>query len=163
GHSQFSAARSGVQQLGRAPSALPTPRGHAPGQCGGLEMKPEALRAPLLQALQLSKSYPQPRRHLWQPAPAVPVLHEIDLNVYSGRNLGIVGESGSGKSTLARLLMALDRPTQGQVLRVGQDLHALSASALRAARRYFQMVVQARSGSLIPRMRTARSAAEPLQ
>ena len=38
-------------------------------------MKPEALRAPLLQALQLSKSYPQPRRHLWQPAPAVPVFH----------------------------------------------------------------------------------------
>lgn len=126
-------------------------------------MKPEALRAPLLQALQLSKSYPQPRRHLWQPAPAVPVLHEIDLNVYSGRNLGIVGESGSGKSTLARLLMALDRPTQGQVLLEGQDLHALSASALRAARRDFQMVFQDPYGSLNPRMRIARIVAEPLQ
>lgn len=126
-------------------------------------MTPEDLRPPLLQIRNLSKAYRLPKRHLWRPAPEVQALHDVDLTVYSGRNVGIVGESGSGKSTLARLAMALDTPTTGEVCFEGQNLHDLPAQALRHARRDFQMVFQDPYGSLNPRMTVARIVAEPLE
>lgn len=126
-------------------------------------MTPDNLRAPLLQTVGVSKTYVLPRRQLWQAPPQVQALQDIHLKVYSGRNVGIVGESGSGKSTLARLAMALDTPTTGQVLWEGQDVHTLPRTALRAARRGYQMVFQDPYGSLDPRMTVARIVAEPLE
>ena len=126
-------------------------------------MTPFELRAPLLQAQGISKTYQLPRRKLWQAPPQVHALHPVDLSVHSGRNLGIVGESGSGKSTLARLAMGLDTPSSGQVLWNGQALQTLSRSALRAARRNYQIIFQDPYGSLDPRMSVARIVAEPLE
>lgn len=126
-------------------------------------MTPDNLRPPLLQTMELGKTYTLPRRQLWQAPPQVVALQDVDLTVYSGRNVGIVGESGSGKSTLARLAMALDKPTTGQVLWNGQAVSAMSGSALRAARRDCQMVFQDPYGSLDPRMTVERIVAEPLQ
>jgi len=42
------------------------------------------------------------------------VLRGIDLYVRPGQFVAIVGRSGCGKSTLLRLLLGLDRPTDGQ-------------------------------------------------
>ena len=126
-------------------------------------MKPQDIRAPLLQTQSLSKTYRLPRRQLWQAPPQVQALHGIDLTVHSGRNLGIVGESGSGKSTLARIAMGLDLPTTGQVLWDGQNIHQLPRKTLRMARRDYQMVFQDPYGSLNPRMTVARIVAEPLE
>ena len=125
-------------------------------------MNEQDLRTPLLQVQGLGKSYRLPRQRLWQPAPEFVALQDINFQLVAGRNLGIVGESGSGKSTLARLIMALTPPSTGQVLFNGQDLHAMPAAALRAARRDFQMVFQDPYGSLDPRMTVGRSVAEPL-
>lgn len=126
-------------------------------------MTPDNLRPPLLHTQGLGKTYRLPRRQLWQAPPTVQALHNVDLSVHSGRNVGIVGESGSGKSTLARLAMGLDTPSIGQVLWEGQDIHALSHKDLRAARRNYQMVFQDPYGSLDPRMTVARIVAEPLE
>jgi ABC-type thiamine transport system ATPase subunit len=46
----------------------------------------------------------------------------------------VVGESGSGKSTLARLVMALDRPSEGRVELLGRNLHRCEQELRRAAR-----------------------------
>ena len=126
-------------------------------------MKSDDIRAPLLQIQGLSKTYRLPRRQLWQAPQHVHALHDIDLRLYKGRNLGIVGESGSGKSTLARLAMGLDTPTTGQVLWDGDDINALPSQALRGMRRDYQMVFQDPYGSLDPRMNVLRILAEPLQ
>jgi peptide/nickel transport system ATP-binding protein len=120
------------------------------------------LVAPLLEARALSKAYPLPRESLMRPAPTVQALRDVSFALQAGKTLGVVGESGSGKSTLARLVMALERPSAGQVLLDGVNLHALSERALRAERVKFQMVFQDPYGSLDPRMTVLRTVTEPL-
>ena len=118
--------------------------------------------APLLQVDTLTHDYVLPRDHLWAKPPVVQALKGVNLTLHSGRSLGIVGESGSGKSTLARLVMGLEAPTSGSVQLLGQDLNKLSATALRTARRDFQMVFQDPYGSLDPRQTIAVIVTEPL-
>jgi len=120
------------------------------------------MTAPLLQVQELAKHYRLPRERLLAAPPVVPALQGVSFSLAAGRSLGVVGESGSGKSTLARLVMALESPSAGRVHFQGQDLHALSPAALRAARAGFQMVFQDPFGSLDPRLSVARTVAEPL-
>lgn len=56
----------------------------------------------------------------------IDVLRQIDLEVYESEMIAIVGTSGSGKSTLLHLLGGLDKPTEGQVILNGKDIHQLS-------------------------------------
>ena len=116
----------------------------------------------LLELDQVRRSYTLPRERLWQAPAQVHAVQGVSLRISAGRNLGVVGESGSGKSTLARLAMALERPDNGKVRLMGQDIHALPARALREARRDFQMVFQDPYGSLDPRHTVLRIVTEPL-
>ena len=117
----------------------------------------------LLEARELGRCFELPRSAPWTRPQALQALSGVNFAMQAGRSLGIVGESGSGKSTLARLVMALDAPTQGQVLFRGQDLHALPAAQLRTLRADFQMVFQDPYGSLDPRQTVAQIVTEPLQ
>ena len=117
---------------------------------------------PLLRVENLVRHYEMPREKLFSPPPVVQALNGVSFTIEAGHSLGIVGESGSGKSTLARLVMALDKPTAGQVWLMGRDLHALPREELRAARRDFQMVFQDPYGSLDPRQTIERIVSEPL-
>lgn len=56
-------------------------------------------------------------------------IHAVDhvsFFVERGDMLAIVGQSGSGKTTLLNLLGCIDKPSAGQVLLNGQDIHTLS-------------------------------------
>jgi lipoprotein-releasing system ATP-binding protein len=54
------------------------------------------------------------------------VLRGIDIAINAAERLAIVGASGSGKTTLLQILGGLDRPSNGQVLVDGRDIHSLS-------------------------------------
>jgi peptide/nickel transport system ATP-binding protein len=117
----------------------------------------------LLEVRGLSKTYPLPKQTLFGSTGSLVALSNINFSLQAGKSLGIVGESGSGKSTLARLVMALDVPTEGEVLFQGQNLHKLHASELKTARANFQMVFQDPYGSLDPRQKIDVIVAEPLE
>lgn len=56
-------------------------------------------------------------------------IHAVDhvsFSMEAGEMLAIVGQSGSGKTTLLNLLGGIDKPSAGQVLLDGQDIHSFS-------------------------------------
>jgi lipoprotein-releasing system ATP-binding protein len=62
------------------------------------------------------------------------VLQGIAISVGAGERIAIIGASGSGKTTLLQILGGLDRPTTGQVLVDGKDIHQQSEQARGALR-----------------------------
>jgi subfamily B ATP-binding cassette protein MsbA len=54
-----------------------------------------------------------------------PVLKHVSFGAPAGSTTALVGSSGSGKSTLISLVMAFNRPVDGQVLIDGRDLNTL--------------------------------------
>jgi len=116
----------------------------------------------LLDVQHVSQQYALPKPSLFAKAGHIQAVKDVSFQLTAGKSLGIVGESGSGKSTLARLVMALEKPTQGKVLFKGQNLNALPQDQLRHARSDFQMVFQDPYGSLDPRQKVLRIVTEPL-
>lgn len=56
---------------------------------------------------------------------ATATLHDVDVNIPTGRCTAIVGPNGSGKSTLLRVLAGQLRATHGSVAIFGQDARSL--------------------------------------
>jgi putative ABC transport system ATP-binding protein len=56
----------------------------------------------------------------------VVALRDAQLTVGRGEFVALMGPSGSGKSTLLHLIAAIDRPTSGRVVVLGQDLSQLN-------------------------------------
>ena len=117
---------------------------------------------PLLEVVDLVKTYRLPRKHPFAPHGLRPALRGVSFAIRAGRSFGIVGESGSGKSTLARIALALDRPDSGTVRLEGHSLFDLPRRELRALRAHMQMIFQDPHGSLDPRQRIEKVVAEPL-
>ncbi len=70
------------------------------------------------------------------------VLRGIDLVARRKETVVIIGGSGAGKTTLLRLIVALDRPTSGQILVEGEDIAVVSEKELNRIRKKFGMVYQ---------------------
>lgn len=49
------------------------------------------------------------------------VLKNINFDIYPGEKVAMIGPSGSGKTTLARMLMTLEKPTDGTI-EIGGEL-----------------------------------------
>lgn len=56
------------------------------------------------------------------------VLKSLDFSVQSGEFLSILGASGCGKSTLLRILIGLEQPDAGQIMKDGEDITHLAPS-----------------------------------
>jgi len=78
----------------------------------------------------------------------VTVLKGISFDVSSGEFVTIVGPSGNGKSTLLNMITGIDRPTHGEVIVTGKEVHRMGENQLAAWRgqhvgiifQFFQML-----------------------
>jgi putative ABC transport system ATP-binding protein len=78
----------------------------------------------------------------------ITVLKGISFEVDNGEFVAIVGPSGNGKSTLLNMITGIDRPTQGDVIVTGKEIHRMSENQLAAWRgqhvgiifQFFQML-----------------------
>jgi len=76
------------------------------------------------------------------------VLKGISFGISQGEFVSIVGPSGNGKSTLLNMITGIDRPTTGQVIVTGREVHRMSENQLAAWRgqhvgivfQFFQML-----------------------
>ena len=117
---------------------------------------------PLLSVEAVSRDYAGRRISLFGRAPAIRAVDEVSFSMQPGQSVALVGRSGCGKSTLARLVLALDRPTTGEIRFLGQALAGKTEMELKPARRNMQVVFQDPYGSFDPRRKAEWLVAEPL-
>src|SRR5689334_21771722 len=60
----------------------------------------------------------------------IPVLIDIDLDVYAGDFVALMGPSGSGKSTLLNMIAGIDKPSSGELKIGGVDIVSLGDADL---------------------------------
>jgi len=78
----------------------------------------------------------------------VTILKGISFEVKNGEFVSIVGPSGNGKSTLLNMITGIDRPSAGEVIVTGREVHKMSENKLAAWRgehvgiifQFFQML-----------------------
>jgi putative ABC transport system ATP-binding protein len=78
----------------------------------------------------------------------VTILKGISFDVKNGEFVSIVGPSGNGKSTLLNMITGIDRPSDGEVIVTGREVHRMSENQLAAWRgqhvgivfQFFQML-----------------------
>ena len=58
----------------------------------------------------------------------VEILRNIDLTIPNGRFIVITGPNGGGKSTLAKVIMGIEKPTEGRILLDGEDITDLGVT-----------------------------------
>ena len=89
-------------------------------------------------------------------------LHDhVDLDVKRGEVLGIVGGSGSGKSVLLRTIVGLNRPTEGEIRVLGDEVASLHGVELRALQMRWGVLFQ--EGALFSAQTVAQNIQVPLR
>lgn len=69
-------------------------------------------------------------------------LNHVNFELAEAEMAFLTGHSGAGKSSLLKLMMLMERPTQGQVFINGQNLNRLSSRQIPQLRRQIGVVFQ---------------------
>jgi ABC-type oligopeptide transport system ATPase subunit len=112
---------------------------------------------PLLKVQNLRKTYTS--RNFMGQEKFVHAVQGVSFEVFPSETFALVGESGCGKSTIAKMLMKIEKPTEGQIFIEGKDLSEIPQKELSS---YIQMIFQDPYSSLNPRKKIKSSIAEPL-
>ncbi|MGQ7686291.1 ATP-binding cassette domain-containing protein [Streptococcus suis] len=107
----------------------------------------------LVQVSDVSKTYS--KKNWFGQEQHVDALTGVNVSIYKGETLGLVGESGSGKSTLSKIVLGLEKASQGRVDFPGLTSEELNNQAL-------QVIYQDPYSSLNPYLSALELVKEPL-
>ena len=112
--------------------------------------------SPAIQARQIELSLPVAA------GSEVDILRGIDLEIETGRKIGLIGPSGSGKTSLLTLIAGLQRPSAGLLSVLGVDYSRCSQEQLAEFRRA-NIGVVFQNFHLLPSMTALENVALPLE
>ncbi|MHC3757437.1 ATP-binding cassette domain-containing protein [Streptococcus suis] len=107
----------------------------------------------LVQVSDVSKTYS--KKNWFGQEQRVDALNGVNVSIYKGETLGLVGESGSGKSTLSKIVLGLEKASQGRVDFPGLTAEEINNQAL-------QVIYQDPYSSLNPYLSALELVKEPL-
>ncbi len=105
------------------------------------------MSGPVIEARGVTKTF-SIRQGMFKPKRPLHAVNGVTLKIDKGDVLGLVGESGCGKTTMAKMILGLEKPTEGEILIDGESLTGLDRIAV--ARRV-QPIFQDPYSSLNPR------------
>jgi len=115
----------------------------------------------LLDVKQISHTYKT--NSMFKPHHERTVLNNISFSIDEGSCFAILGSSGAGKSTIGKIILGIEKPTQGSVQFMGHDLYTIDKKLKHQLRRDLQVVFQDSYSSVNPRMTAEQIIAEPLK
>jgi len=92
----------------------------------------------------------------------VKAVDGVTFDVHDGEAIAVVGESGCGKSSLMKAILALYKPTQGDIIFDGKNLSQLNMEGMHWYHSHVGYVQQDPYGALPPFMSIQRILEEPL-
>ena len=117
---------------------------------------------PLLVVDQLTMHFPVRKGLLRRVVGAVRAVDNVSFSIARGQTLGLVGESGCGKSSLMKTILALHKPTKGEIVFDGKNLSEFDTKEMQWYRGQVGYVQQDPYGALAPFMNIKRILEEPL-
>ena len=90
------------------------------------------------------------------------IIHQdLDLDVRPGEILGVVGGSGTGKSVLMRSIIGLQKPTEGEIEVLGENMINRSEDEAKNIRRRWGILFQ--NGALFSTLTVAENVEVPIK
>ncbi len=114
----------------------------------------DSMSLPLLSVNTVTAGYGNSHQYL--------ALHDVNLEAFKSRTIGVIGESGSGKTTLGRVISGLMNIKSGSVALDGQPLNDNINRRDREQLRSIQFAFQMADVALNPRHRIDKILGRPL-
>ena len=117
------------------------------------------MHKPMLEVKNIKKTY-RIKTGVFKPKKSLHAVNSVSLKVEKGKVFGIVGESGCGKSTLAKMVLGLEKPTDGEIYLNQSPLHQIRRFEIS---RQVQPIFQDPYSSLNPRKTVSSSISLPFR
>lgn len=96
-----------------------------------LESKPRILEHPRAYPLPPVKGHVKFQRVSFNYNESIPVLHDVDFEIYPKEKVALIGLSGAGKTTIVNLISRFYEATSGNIMIDGIDIREVKLSSLR--------------------------------
>ena len=117
----------------------------------------------IVRVTNLKKYFPVNQGFLGRNKAYLKAVDGINFDIEEGKTYGLVGESGCGKTTTAKMILMLEKPTEGDISFDGEDALNFDRDGRRRYKASVQAVFQDPWASLNPRLRIGGIIGEPLE